>query len=177
MRNGPTVLPAWFQWALLGASLSVLCFGGVGLLLAVFGRYHPLIAAVLGGALLGALLVLAQGGLSGPASDARRATVPTVGVCLIALTSAVWNGTHTGEHVSVDRDPGAYLVGGHWIATRGDLRIEVRAEEWAGVPGLAYTSPGFYDVGEGTLEVQFNHFATVLYAEAYGIGGEALCFV
>ena len=84
---------------------------------------------------------------------------------------------HAGEHVSVDRDPGVYLVAGQWVATRGDLRIEAGASEWTSIPGLVYASPGFYDLGEGTLEAQFNHFATVLYAEAYGVGGEALMIV
>ena len=174
MRNGPTVLPAWFQWALLTASLSVLSFGGVGLLLAVLGRYHPLVAAFLGGTLLGALLMLVRVSSSAATSGRGLATVPTVAVCLIAVASALWNGAHSGEHVFVNQDPGVYLVGGHWIATRGDLRIEAAAEEWSGVPGPKYASPGFYDVGGGTLEIQFNHLATVLYAEAYGIGGETL---
>jgi hypothetical protein len=173
-------LPLWFERGLIVATSGVLAFGGFGLLLAVVGLYAivPVLA-------VGTLLTVLASVLAWPRSSehhtrdhrlSRGVRYPAIGMCLVALGFAIWNGIDAGHHVAIGRDPGIYAVTGKWIATHGDLDVAIDPTLAAKMGGASVVLPGTYVEGGKQLEFQFNHLLPVLLAQADNLGGDALMF-
>src|ERR1019366_2747788 len=99
-----------------------------------------------------------------------------IGMCIIAVGFATWNGLDAAHHVAIGRDPGVNAVAGKWIATHGDLEVPADPQ-WATKPGaLSVVLPGTYLQDGNRLEFQFDHLVPVLLAEADNLGGDGLLF-
>ena len=168
------LVPLWFERGLVIACAAVLSFGAVGLLFAVLGDYRMLTVFLLGaaGTVLSALVAWPRRRASG---SSRSAVIPAIGMCLVALGFALWNGVDAGHHVAIGRDPGAYTVAGKWIAVHGGLQVPTVAEWLSKDPTVRVNSPGIYIEGDH-VEFQFNHLTPVLFAEADNLGGDGLMF-
>lgn len=179
-RQAPDLLPLWFERGLVVATAGVLSFGGFGLLLAVLGHYRTAPAFAVGTLLtvLTSLLAWPRRGehRSADHGGSREVRYPAIGMCVIALVFAIWNGGTAAHHVAIGRDPGVYAVTGKWIATHGDLEVPTDPAWAAGAGGLSVVLPGTYFEGTQRLEFQFNHLLPVLLAEAENLGGDGLLF-
>lgn len=178
--EAPDLLPLWFERGLVVATAGVLSFGGFGLLLAVLGQYR-MVPAFTGGTLLTVLTSLLAWPRRGEHRSADHGVSsgvrhPAIGMCVIALGFAIWNGSTAAHHVAIGRDPGVYAVTGKWIATHGDLEVPTDPAWVARAGGLSVVLPGTYFEGTQRLEFQFNHLLPVLLAEAENLGGDGLLF-
>ena len=168
--------PLWFERGLVTATAAVVSFGSSGLLLALAGHYRMSLVAVLGAG-GGALLSLFAWPRRNPDRPGdRRATLPAVGLCVLAVGVTAWNSVDAGHHVAIGRDPGVYAVTGRWIATHGDLQVRTGAPWSIAGAVVGIETPGVYPVGTNRLEFQFNHLMPVLLAEADNLGGDRLMF-
>jgi hypothetical protein len=167
-------LPRWFAVGLTAALALVAGFGLVGLALAVVGAFIPGLVVPLGAA---ASALLFRGGRSG-ASEGSTTTacqLTAAGAVALAVGSGATSIRHAGEHVLIDRDPGAYLNTGRWLATHSGLVFRADIGAFRGTPGLAYGSPAVDGHGP-TMHFQFAHLLGVLIAEARWLGGDRLMF-
>jgi hypothetical protein len=168
--------PLWFERGLVVAAAGVASFGAIGLLFAVSGHYRMLPVFALGiiGTALGSAIAWPR--RSGALARERAVSLPAIGMCLVALAFAAWNGAHASEHVYIGRDPGVYTATGKWIASNGTLEVPA-GQDWADKGAdLAIGTSGTYPNADGTLEFQFNHLIPVLMAEADNLGGDTLMF-
>jgi Dolichyl-phosphate-mannose-protein mannosyltransferase len=182
-EDSPTeldLLPLWFERGLVVATAGVLSFGGFGLLLAVVGQYSMLPAFA-----VGTLLTVLVSTLAWPRRGAhstvdrnksRAVRYPAIGMCIMALGFAIWNGIDAGQHVAIGRDPGVYAVTSHWIATHGNLEVPTHPEWTAPAGAVSVLLNGTYVEGGNRLEFQFNHLMPVLLAEADNLGSDRLLF-
>ena len=140
-------LPRWFAVGLNSALAIVAGFGLVGLAGAVFGVFVPALVVPLGGV---ASLVLARWGRSGTGSGSHApvAHMPSVGAAALALAFAATSIFHEAQHVLIDRDPGAYLNTGRWLAGHSGLVFRADVGAFRGTPGLAYDSPAVNDLSK-----------------------------
>jgi len=166
-------VPLWFDCGLVVACAAVVAFGAVGLLLAVVGHYRALVVFPFGaaGTLVGALIAWPRrsSGKSG------AATLPAIGMCLVAMGFALWNAAYASHHVAIGRDPGVYTDAGKWLAVHHDLLVPTGPEWLTKDASVIVTTPGIYTEG-GHAEFQFNHLTPVLFAEADNLGGDRLMF-
>lgn len=174
------LLPLWFERGLVVATAGMLSFGGFGLLLAVLGRYAMVPAFAVGTLLTVLVSVLAwprrRDHSTGDRSKSRGIRYPAIGMCIVALAFAVWNGSDAAHHVAIGRDPGVYAVTGKWIATHGNLEVPAHPQWEATAGGVSVELPGTYSEDSRHLEFQFNHLMPVLLAEADDLGGDPLLF-
>jgi len=161
---------------LVAVTAAVLAFGGFGLLLAVLGIYHLLPVVIVGTVATLGITAIAWPGHRSAARSRRMVTLPAVGMCILALGLAVWNGREAGHHVAIGRDPGVYAVTGKWIAVHGNLEVRTGTEWSTKSPGLTVVSLGTYAKGNDQLQFQFDHLTPVLFAEADNLGGDGLMF-
>lgn len=176
----PELLPLWFERGLVVATVGVLSFGGFGLLLAVVGHYSILPVVAVGTVLTVVASVVAWPRRAEHSTGARGMSrgirYPAIGMCIIAVGFATWNGLDAAHHVAIGRDPGVNAVAGKWIATHGDLEVPADPQ-WATKPGaLSVVLPGTYLQDGNRLEFQFDHLVPVLLAEADNLGGDGLLF-
>lgn len=180
LSNPDDLLPLWFERGLVVATAGVLSFGGFGLLMAVLGHYSVIPVFLVGAS--GTVLACV---LAWPRRDehstrehrmSRGVLYPAIGMCIIALGFAVWNGSGAAQHVGIGRDPGVYAATGKWIATHGTLDVAVDPQWAASRAALSVVLPGTYLEGTERLEFQFNHLMPVLLAEADNLGGDRLPF-
>jgi hypothetical protein len=173
-------LPLWFERGVVVATTCVLSFGGIGLILAVVGRYGILPVVGVSAVLTVLASVLAWPKRSEHRFDdrgmSRGVLYPAIGMCIIALGFALWNGRDTAHHVAIGRDPGVYATTGKWIASHGDLEVPIAPEWAANASGISAKLPGTYSEKNNQLEFQFNHLMPVLLAEADNLGGDGLLF-
>lgn len=166
-------LPAWFAYLVLIGCSGVLCFGGVGLLLAVIGHYS-----------LGAALPLGAVGTAGCVAVARprrsektfrrSATLPALATTATAGVIGLWNAAFAGGHVAADRDPGVYLIAGRWLAQHGSLVVPA-GQPWKAVSQSTFLySAGTYQMPGGRVQFQFAHLLPALLAEGFNLGGDVL---
>jgi hypothetical protein len=168
-------LPIWFAYLVLFGCSAVLCFGGVGLLLSILGRYslHLVLPP-------GVAATVACTWLGRPPIRRKRRTLSDH-LSALALTAAavvvgVWNAGLAGTHLAVDRDPAVYLVAGRWIADHGSLVVPAGGA-WLGSSNLTVlNSAGTYQIPGGRLEFQFLHLVPALLAEASNLGGDGWMF-
>lgn len=172
----PDLLPLWFERGLVVVIAAVVFFGAFGLLMAVLGHYSALPVFLVGGVgtVIGSVLAWPRRKSTGPAP--RGARLPAIGMCIVALGFFVWNGMENGHYVSIDRDPGIYAAAGKWVASSGSLEVQA-GKAWASKGSeFNWASAGVYPEGDGRLEFQFNHLASVLFAEGENLGGNRLLF-
>ena len=168
--------PDWLRLLALATAAGVLCFGSVGLLLAVNGWYRPALAFPVGAVVWIAILVLARPALAPEVAVSREAHVyAAVGVAAILAITA-WNAGHASQHVLVNRDGGSYANTARWIARDGSLVVKPRVGPFANPPTVGFDSFAVYQMPNGTLQFQFAHLLPVVLAEAFAIGGDAGLF-
>ena len=177
-------VPRWFAIVLTAALAVVAGFGLVGLALAVVGVFVPALAVTAGA---GAALVLfrvaggatprAAGGAASPSSGPSTTTarLTASGAVALAVGFAMASTHFAAQHVLIDRDPGAYVNTGRWLATHSGLAFRADVGAFRGTPGLAYGSPAIDGHGS-TMHFQFAHLLGVLLAEARWLGGDRLMF-
>jgi hypothetical protein len=66
--------------------------------------------------------------------------------------------------VLIDRDPGAYMVTGRWMATHHNLVLHARFGAFRRFGAIWYDSPAIYP-GKGHLTFQFSHLLPALLAQ------------
>jgi hypothetical protein len=174
-----TAIPRWLAIVLVAGLAIVAAFGLVGLALAIVGAFVPLLVVPLGG--VGAVLLVRAAGVtrsvatpeSGPPPSAEQWAA--VGAVALAVAFAVVSVRFAGQHVLIDRDPGAYINTGRWLATHSGLTFRADIGAFRGTPGLTYGSPAIDGHGP-TMHFQFAHLLGVLLAEARWLGGDRAMF-
>jgi hypothetical protein len=152
----------------------VVGFGLSGLALADAGWFLPIVTVPLGLAASAALFRLAQPHLL--ERPVRRVdALPAFGAVAVALGSLAVNLSHAAQHLLIDRDPGAYVNTGRWLATHSGLVFRANVGPFATMTGLKYNSPAVYGHGPA-MHFQFAHLEGVLLAEARWLGGDHLMF-
>ncbi|MGW4637760.1 hypothetical protein ACWEN6_04485 [Sphaerisporangium sp. NPDC004334] len=158
-----------------------------GLPLLLAGRFRPLPALLLGGALAAALCVYGTrsgkppGGLAGRPHDTRNARGGgEVGdasaghvwaVVAIAVASGVFNAIFHTEQLIVRRDPATYAQYTAWLAGHGLLPMPYPTAAFGGPdPALRFESIGFYDHG-GAVVPQFMPGAPLIDSIGAWLGG------
>jgi hypothetical protein len=167
--------PRWLLVVALGLAAGVLCFGLVGLALAINQQYKPALVFPLAAVAWVLVMWLARPVYAGVAASPRRAhSVAAVGLGLLGVIT-LWNGAHASQHVAINRDGGAYTNEGRWIARAGNLEVR-RAGPFTTDHSLAYFSYATYEMPDGSTQFQFAHLLPVVLAGAYNIGGNAGLF-
>jgi hypothetical protein len=179
--------PRWLWATVLLLAAGVVWHAAVGMVLAFTIGYHLVPTTLLGGlatlASWPALRAAVPRHLARP--DDASATTAAVVTVLIAIATLAWNVVDLGEHVITERDPGAYVTTGRWLADGGDLRPEVTLALFEGVPGITYESPAVFDlagsavtgadpasvVPSGRLEFQFSRGPSIVMATAADLAG------
>jgi hypothetical protein len=161
-------MPSWLALPLAACLALIAGFGLVGLALAIAGVFFPLVVVPLGA--LASLALLRAAGVR-PGAVSRSETVCAAGAALVAAGSIVVNAAHAGQHVLIDRDPGAYLNTGRWLATHHSLAFAAKVGAFKTMTGLRYSSPAIYGYGP-RMHFQFSHLLGVLLAEARWVGGD-----
>jgi len=113
-------VPRWMTVGLCVALAVVVGFGLAGLALAVLGLFLPILVLPLGACVCLALVRCAQPLRSERASKPADAR-PALGAVAVALASLWVNLSHAAQHLLIDRDPGAYVNTGRWLATHSGL--------------------------------------------------------
>jgi hypothetical protein len=157
----------WLWIATVAGTTAVCTISGVGLALAMVGRFNPLVV-LLAGIIAAAVAMFALAELAPRRGSRDRWAVVAL---LVVLLSAGWHAQHTGEHVVVDRDPGSYQTTARWLVRDGGLRVYAPTAVLEAVPGVRYEAAAVYDVDSGVLEFQFNHGAAVVLGVGYWLGG------
>jgi hypothetical protein len=91
-------------------------------------------------------------------------------VGILAITGL--NVKHASHHVLINRDGGAYVTAGRWIARNGSLEVDAKNGPFDRQPALSFSSWAVSDDGNGTLQIDFAHLLPVVLAEAFAMGGE-----
>ena len=94
---------------------------------------------------------------------------------LLAVLAVGWYGYQPSQHLLVERDPGAYVSTSLWMSRDGSLVDRAVGDDFEGVPGLSFASPGSYLTADG-LQFQFNHFTSAVGAVAHDLGGHRALF-
>ena len=170
--------PRWLWLLTLAATWALIITVSVGLILTLFGHYRTwivLLAAALGVAGTWKFVcALAPKPHPTTGDDAKRlrtasawAVVAVIGIGILGAYSM----TRLGQHVVIQRDPGAYANAGKWLADTGSLEVDASSDLLASVPGLNYQSPAIYSIDDDQLEFQFSHGPDVAIAVAYDVAG------
>jgi hypothetical protein len=168
--------PRWLRALAFGSASAVAAFGAVALTAAVGGVYRSYVVFPIGAVLWIALLWLARPILAAPgAVDWRSHVVAAAGLVFVGAVT-YWNMRHASEHVLINRDPGAYVNAGRWIAEHGDLQVDAAVGPFASQPGLVFSSFAMY-ADQGVLSFQFAHLLSSLLAVAHDLGGDRLMFL
>lgn len=166
----------WYERGLVAVVAVVVSFGSWGVLLAVIGHLR-LAFVVPTGAVTAAVLVL----LAWPrwvADKAARFGRPAAVMVVIAVAIFVWNAVHSGQYVSIDRDPGVYAATAKWLEHNGSLEVSA-GDVWLSKGSeFNWASSGMYPEGlrANFLEFQFSHLAPTLFALAGSVFGDRALF-
>jgi hypothetical protein len=171
----PTCEPRWCRALAFAGAALVAAFGAVGLLLAVFGVYRPLLAFSLGALAWLGLLAVARPLLLARGSTSRAAHAGAAAAVVVCVVIGVWHAGNNSQHVLINRDAGSYATTGRWVASHGDLTLDPRVGPFADEPSLQFHSFGVYD-SEGKLTFQFAHLLPALLAQAHRVGGDGFMF-
>jgi hypothetical protein len=163
--------PAWIRAAALLGAAAVLGFGTTGLVLAINGMHRPALALPLGVAATAGVAFLGWRAVASPGGTNREAHfAAAIGIaCIVAIT--VWNTANASEHVLIDRDGGAYVNTGRWIAREGSLEVEPNVGAFEDEQTVAFLSWAMHPSGD-QLQFQFAHLLPVLLADAHYVGGD-----
>jgi hypothetical protein len=170
--------PRWLDLAALTVPALMAAVGTVGLLLAILGVYTTWAALALGVPVAAVMLIGARRVLpSGPAGSWRTVQgAAAIGAVAISAGYLVFAGSVPSQNVVATRDPGLYMNTARWISQEGTLAAEARVPAFSGISRLRFSGAGVYDVGDGRLEFQFNHLASVVLAVGHDLGGYRLLF-
>jgi hypothetical protein len=159
----------------LCAVLSIVVgFGLTGLVFAVVGWFLPILVVPIGAAAAVALFRCAPTrALEAPPRGVDA--LPAYGAVVVAVGSLIVNLTHSAQHLLLDRDPGAYVNTGRWLASHTGLVFRADVGPFATMSGLRYDSPAVYGHGHA-MHFQFSHLEGVLLAESRWLGGDRLMF-
>lgn len=164
--------PRWLVVAAFVAAGAVLTFGAAGLFLAVLGAYRAPLAFAFGALLFVGLLALVVPALPRPSAPTRTATLAAaLGVAAIAAIT-VWNGANASQHVVINRDPGAYMVAGRWIARDGSLEVRPVVGAFRGDQQLVFNDLWVAGARPPRYQFQGAHLLPSVLAEAYAVGGD-----
>ncbi len=171
----PAPVPVWFG-TITAAALALVCgFGLVGLALAVLGVFFAVLVWPLGALASVALFRCVNLRSPVPRGGAgTTATASAIAALIVAVGSAVVGVAHAGQHVLIDRDGGAYINTGRWLASHPGLEFRADLGPFHHVTGLFFSSPAVY--GHGQMHFQFSHLLGVLVAEARWLGGDHAMF-
>ncbi|HVJ96913.1 MAG TPA: hypothetical protein VNC41_08780, partial [Acidimicrobiia bacterium] len=163
--------PPWIRAVALIGAAAVLGFGTTGLVLAINGMHRPALAFPLGIVATAGVVLLGWRAVSLGGGSSRGAHIAAaIGlVCIVGIT--VWNTANASEHVLIDRDGGAYVNTGRWIAREGSLEVEPNVGAFEGEPTVVFDSWAVHPAGD-LLQFQFAHLLPVLLADAHYIGGD-----
>ena len=166
----------WLTTAVYWILVTALGMSLVGLVLAVFGVFYPVLLVALG---VPASIGLGVWGWH----PFRRAAgelisggiLPTATVLVVIVASMLSAAFFSGEHLQTNRDPGVYVTTGRWLADEGTLLVSGKVGGFAGFEELTAESPGYYEVrDDGTLDPQFLHLLPVWAAAAHWLGGDQM---
>ena len=150
----------------VAASFAVVCATAStsGLVLAFFDLFSP--AAILAISVVLAILVLRWQALWAPVKQGftfrwSRGGVVEVGA---VIGWAFWILRNAGSPIFLNRDPGSYFSTALTLNSFGGLSVDVGNHVLFGAPGVNFIGPASYFVSGSTLEFQFEHGASVLYA-------------
>jgi hypothetical protein len=176
IERGSSEPPAWLRAAALASATAVLTLGGTGLALAIVGAYRPWLALPLGSVAACGLIALARPALRRRQQERHSAhAAAVVGLAAVALIT-LWNGAHVSQHVLINRDGGAYMNEGRWIARSGALDAHPRVGPFADQERLTFDSWAVSAMPDGSLQYQFAHLLPAVLAEGYALGGDPLMF-
>jgi len=176
MSTEQPAAPAWFELAAVLAASLVATVGLAGLALALLGWYRTPLALVLGVPLALAGVVAVRRALGGRAPAGRVAHAGAATAAVLALGFLVLASSAPSHHVLVNRDPGSYATTARWLARDGSLQVDGAAGGLEAEEPLTFESFAVYDVGDGRLQLQFNHLASVVMAVGHDLGGTRLMF-
>lgn len=176
MSTEQPAAPAWFELAAVLAASLVATVGLAGLALALLGWYRTPLALVLGVPLALAGVVAVRRALGGRAPAGRVAHAGAATAAVLALGFLVLASSAPSHHVLVNRDPGSYATTARWLARDGSLQVDGAAGGLEAEEPLTFESYAVYDVGDGRLQLQFNHLASVVMAVGHDLGGTRLMF-
>ena len=144
-----------------------------GLTLAMAAVYRPALAVPVVSVLGVAIAVVWFKRARRPrAMPDRSATLATMVVVAFALAITAQNARQSVEHLSIDRDPGVYLVTGWWLADEGGILVNTDRAFFGDIDGLDHDSGGFYSgAPDGRLYPQFLHSLPVVLAAGHWVGG------
>ena len=169
-------LPAWWLDRLIVlCALGTLCVGSVGLVLAMLGWFSAWIVLVLSAPVVAAVAWALRHVFKAVPLE-RATTIGGVMAVLLAAVSLAWFTYAPSHHVLLDRDPGAYVATAKWIGSTGGLEMSEADGPFAGRSDVTFGSPAVYDIGDGRLQFQFNHFVGAFLAVFDGMLGEAVLF-
>jgi hypothetical protein len=165
--------PSWLVALAIGLAGAVLSLGLVGLVLADAAAYSAPLAFGLGGLLFVGLLMLLKPALGTPRTTRSAHIVAVIAVVFIGA-GALWNSANVSEHVLINRDAGAYVNAGRWIARDGSLEVRAKARAFKGPNALQFPDVGMLSKRRRPLRQQFHaaHLVPALLAEAHAIGGD-----
>jgi hypothetical protein len=170
--------PRWLWLLTLAATWALIITVSVGLVLTLFGQYRTwivLLAAAFGVAgtwkFVCALAPTQRPTTEDEAKQWRTAGAWAIVAVLGIAVLGAYSMTRLGQHVLIQRDPGAYANAAKWLADTGSLEVDANSDLLSSVPGLVYSSPALYVVDDGQLEFQFSHGPDVAMAVAYDVAG------
>jgi hypothetical protein len=168
--------PRWLLFVALGLAAGVLCFGLVGLVLAINQVFRPALAFPLAAVAWVLVMWLARPVYANAAPSTRRShVVAAVALALVGMIT-LWNGAHASQHIALNRDGGAYANEGRWIARSGNLEVRPHVGPFAQDHSLVFFSYAVYDMPDGSIQFQFSHLLPVVLAGAFNIGGNTGLF-
>ena len=172
--------PGWLDLLARSVGFAVVSLGLVGLPLALAGQFRRVPTAV-GAALVFTALTLLwhrwqRGGGERAAPVGRSATVGAVLALVVAVGSAVANGSAHYSHLLVDGDPAVYAATGTLLARTGELTVPTdNAVLFGGNATVEHAGAGYFrSEDEPTVYPQFFHLLPVLLAVGSWLGGVQL---
>jgi hypothetical protein len=171
----------WLDLLARSAGFAVVSLGLVGLPLALAGELRR-VPTALGTAVVFVVLHALWHAFCCSRDEQRSAPVGRAGhvvaalALLVAVGSAVVNGTQSYSHLLVDGDPAVYAVTGALLARTGELTLPTQNDAlFGGEQTLEHAGAGFFpSEDEPSVYPQFFHLLPVLLAVAHWLGGVPL---
>lgn len=156
------------------APIALAGLAGVGLVMAMLGGFAALPAIFLGAIATVGIIALVQRDPP-QQSQARIVRERTDGFAYATFgVFGIWNVVNSGAEVFIRRDPASYANTAAWLQRTGTLQHTV---DWSayGVTGpLPFRALAVYMMGEGAIEFQFVHGASVVMATASALSPRML---
>ena len=162
-------LPRWLELPLKVALCLFVSFGVSGVGLAIAGWFRPASVLAVTAVVTAGMLRLSRPWV-GPSRDVSWHWPSVLAVVFVLAFTGI-QFRYAGEHVLLDRDPGAYVNTARHLASTGGLVVDARVGAFAEVRGTSFEAPAFEEHGEpGVLYPQFLHLLPVLMAAGAWVG-------